>query len=66
MRPKVICRMVSSVDGRLLVERWTPPVAGVSSNIVGEVYENLASRLSAQGWRVCRRARSPWPRGNHA
>lgn len=29
MRPKIICHMITSIDGRLLTDRFTPP-AGVT------------------------------------
>jgi hypothetical protein len=28
-RPTIICHMVSSIDGRLLAGRWTPPATGI-------------------------------------
>jgi 5-amino-6-(5-phosphoribosylamino)uracil reductase len=55
MRPKIICHMVSSVDGRLLPNRWTPPPAGVDPGITLKVYEMVASQLDAQGWIVGRK-----------
>ncbi len=47
--PKVICHMISSVDGRLYPSRWTPAEADVSA-----VYEQAASQFDAQGWIVGR------------
>jgi len=54
MRPKIICHMVASVDGRLQVERWTTPAEGVESNLASRVYEEVAGRLDAQAWIVGR------------
>jgi riboflavin biosynthesis pyrimidine reductase len=55
MRPKIICHMVSSIDGRLLVDRWTPPAAGTHNDIVHRTYEQVASRFDAEGWIVGRK-----------
>ncbi|AYM91018.1 5-amino-6-(5-phosphoribosylamino)uracil reductase [Serratia sp. 3ACOL1] len=63
MRPKIICHMISSVDGRLLVERWTPPALGIDLKIVSETYEQVASRLGAQGWIVGRKSMEPMAKG---
>ncbi|MCC5091205.1 dihydrofolate reductase family protein [Xanthomonas campestris] len=54
MRPRIICHMISSIDGRLLVQRWTPPAPGVAPDIVTSVYEDTASQLGAQGFIVGR------------
>ena len=31
IRPRIICHMVTSIDGRLLVDRWTRPAAGIDA-----------------------------------
>jgi 5-amino-6-(5-phosphoribosylamino)uracil reductase len=54
-RPKVICHMATSIDGRLLVGRWTPPPSGIASNLIPRHYEALAARLDADGWLVGRK-----------
>lgn len=54
MRPKIICHMVSSIDGRLLVDRWTPPAVGIPSDLVSRHYEEVGARLEADGWIVGR------------
>jgi riboflavin biosynthesis pyrimidine reductase len=54
MRPKVICHMASSVDGRLLVDRWSKPASGTDENAVREHYESVASRFQSDGWIVGR------------
>lgn len=54
MRPKIISHMVSSVDGRLLCERWTPPAAGVAPDLICYIYEQVAARLDTDGWIVGR------------
>ncbi|MEQ9914411.1 dihydrofolate reductase family protein [Pectobacterium polaris] len=63
MRPKIICHMISSVDGRLQVERWTAPAKGTDRNIVSSTYETVASRLEAQGWVVGRKSMEPMAKG---
>lgn len=54
MRPKVICHMVSSIDGRLQVDRWTPPASGQSKGRLHAHYEEVAARFDADGWLVGR------------
>jgi riboflavin biosynthesis pyrimidine reductase len=54
MRPKIICHMTSSVDGRLLVDRWTPPAAGIEKGLVHRLYDETAARLGGDGWVVGR------------
>lgn len=44
--------MVSSIDGRLLVDRWTPPAAGIDPDIVSRHYDEVAARFHADGWIV--------------
>jgi 5-amino-6-(5-phosphoribosylamino)uracil reductase len=46
--------MVSSIDGRLLPERWTPPVQGVDGDIAHRMYEQVAAQFGANGWIVGR------------
>jgi riboflavin biosynthesis pyrimidine reductase len=53
MRPRIICHMVSSVDGRLRLDRWTPPVDG-DRRIASRVYEQVAGRLDGQAWIIGR------------
>jgi 5-amino-6-(5-phosphoribosylamino)uracil reductase len=70
MRPKIICHMVSSVDGRLLVGRWTPPAKDIEAGLIHFHYDAVASRLGGEGWIVGRttmveiakgKARTPAP-----
>lgn len=48
---KVICHMISSVDGRLLPDRWTEPEKPLD---VTAVYESAAARFPADGWMIGR------------
>ena len=54
MRPKIICHMTSSVDGRLLVDRWLRSNAEAEHKLVGTTYDTLAARLETEGWMVGR------------
>lgn len=51
MKPKVICHMIESVDGRLHPSRWSKPVHEID---ISAVYESYAARFSAQAWMVGR------------
>src|ERR687884_672050 len=55
MRPKIICHMMSSIDGRLLVDRWTAPAAGIDPGRLRRHYEEVAARFGAEGWIVGRK-----------
>jgi hypothetical protein len=48
MKPYVICHMLSSVDGRILPDRWHPPVDD------RRVYERLHNELGCDAWLVSR------------
>jgi riboflavin biosynthesis pyrimidine reductase len=49
MKPHIICHMASSIDGRILPERWTP--SGAHSH---DIYEDLHDRLGGGSWLVGR------------
>lgn len=53
-RPKIICHMTSSIDGRLHPSRWTPPAPGIERAVLSGHYEELAERFSPDGWMVGR------------
>ncbi|ACL62477.1 RibD family protein [Methylobacterium nodulans] len=55
MRPKIICHMVSSIDGRLHPSRFTVPAAGVDGDRLRRHYDEVAARFGAQGWMVGRK-----------
>lgn len=50
MKPKIICHMLSSVDGRLLNERWTPLYDGKPFGEAGKVYAETGKALGTQAW----------------
>ncbi|MDK3018377.1 dihydrofolate reductase family protein [Pseudodonghicola flavimaris] len=48
-RPSIVCHMITSIDGRLLTDRWPCSEASLL-----EVYDAAAARLEADGWIVGR------------
>ncbi len=48
MKPYVICHMLSSVDGRILPDRWHPPLSD------HRVYERLHDEIGCDAWLVGR------------
>lgn len=63
MRPKIISHMVSSIDGRLLVDRWTPPAKGIDRALLMGYYDQIAARFHAVGWIVGRKSMEPFTSG---
>ncbi|MFP3564524.1 dihydrofolate reductase family protein [Paraburkholderia sp. SIMBA_030] len=63
MRPKIICHMVASIDGRLLPPRWTPPAKGVDRGIVSRIYEEVADSFDADGWIIGRKSMEDFATG---
>jgi 5-amino-6-(5-phosphoribosylamino)uracil reductase len=53
MRPKIICQMVTSIDGRLYPSRWTKTSA-VSETRMHDQYDAVYERSKADGWIVGR------------
>jgi 2,5-diamino-6-(ribosylamino)-4(3H)-pyrimidinone 5'-phosphate reductase len=49
-RPRVICHMTTSIDGRVIVDGWPDSIA----EAVSREYENIHGRYDAQGW-ICGR-----------
>jgi riboflavin biosynthesis pyrimidine reductase len=54
MRPKIICHMVTSIDGRLHPSRFTAPASGVNSAVLRRHYDSVADGFKAEGWVVGR------------
>ena len=50
MNPKINCHIMSSVDGRLLTERWTEPFKGKSKGELMGVYASLGRKLDTDAW----------------
>jgi len=63
MRPRIICHMISSVDGRLLPLRWTPLLASTDAEERFGVYESTAARLDGDGWLIGRVSMEPYATG---
>lgn len=55
MRPKITCHMITSLDGRLLPERWSDPADGSIEDLIVRHYDATAERLHAGGWIVGRK-----------
>jgi riboflavin biosynthesis pyrimidine reductase len=62
-RPKIICHMASSVDGRLLTERWTKPANGISKDTLFGHYDAIHHRFKADGWIVGRKSMAGYAKG---
>lgn len=56
MRPKIICHMASSIDGRLRTSRWTPLLPELPAKFRTICYEDVASRLKADGFVIGRKS----------
>ena len=63
MRPKIVCHMMSSIDGRLLPDRWTPPAHGVDRAALFRYYDATAAQFAADGWIVGRKTMGPYAKG---
>lgn len=63
MRPKIICHMISSVDGRLLTERWTAPNGEPAAELIHRVYDAAAAQLDNQGWMIGRASMTAYVSG---
>lgn len=50
MKPKIICHIMSSVDGRLLNERWTQPFDGTPASDLLQVYAAIGRELGTDAW----------------
>lgn len=50
MRPKVICHIMGSADGRLLVERWSAPFGDTSLTDTLGVYSRIGKSLNTDAW----------------
>jgi 5-amino-6-(5-phosphoribosylamino)uracil reductase len=53
MRPRIICHMISSIDGKLHPSRYSKP-AKASSELLGGHYDKTADTFCAGGWIVGR------------
>ena len=49
MRSRIIGHLVSSIDGRLLVDRWSPRAGGDTLDVVLRAYDGVAPRFGVEG-----------------
>lgn len=54
MRPKIICHMVTSIDGRLHPSRFTSPASGIDPARLRRHYDETAAHFQSEGWIVGR------------
>jgi 5-amino-6-(5-phosphoribosylamino)uracil reductase len=54
MRPKIICHMVTSIDGRLHPSRFTRPAAGIDPARLRGHYDEVSKQFGTEGWIVGR------------
>lgn len=52
MKPKVICHMMSSVDGRLVADRFTPPFDGTEQDKMYEPYWEMEKEMGIGAWMI--------------
>jgi putative 5-amino-6-(5-phosphoribosylamino)uracil reductase len=50
MKPKIICHIMSSVDGRLLNGRWSEPFDGTPASALLQVYASIGRELGTDAW----------------
>lgn len=50
MKPKVICHIMGSVDGRVLVGRWSEPFGNRPMTDLLKVYPELGRKLHTDAW----------------
>lgn len=50
MYPRIICHIMSSVDGRLLPERWTQPFDGTPTGELMGAYAAIGRKLDTDAW----------------
>ncbi|HEY5891949.1 MAG TPA: dihydrofolate reductase family protein [Chthoniobacterales bacterium] len=54
MRSKIICHMASSIDGRLVVDRYSAPAAGIDESTLRQHYDRISEKFQGDGWVVGR------------
>lgn len=53
-KPRIICHMMSSVDGRLLTARWTKSFSEKDFTPYIETYEKVSRQFNATAWMISR------------
>lgn len=54
-RPRIVCHMVSAIDGRLITNRWTQAAEDDDANLILSVYDEAAAEIGGDGWLVGRK-----------
>lgn len=54
MKPEIICHMISTVDGRLITDRWTGPYDGKNKDEVMQPYFTISDELGGDAWMIGR------------
>ncbi|WP_295810072.1 hypothetical protein [uncultured Apibacter sp.] len=52
MKPTIICHMMSSVDGRLAADRWTPSFDGIEQDKMYNPYYKTEEELGGYAWMI--------------
>lgn len=60
MTVRIICHMISSVDGKLLPSQWSRALTPID---ISAVYEEVASSFDAQGWMIGRKTMAEYDAG---
>lgn len=50
MKPKIICHIMGSVDGRILVDRWSTPPGGTPLTDILKIYSEAGASLNTDAW----------------
>ena len=62
MTVRIICHMISSIDGKLLPSQWSKALSPID---ISAVYEKVASSFEAQGWMIGRKTMAEYDAGVH-
>jgi len=54
VRPRIVCHMTMSIDGRQDARRWSRPAAGIDAAQLRRHYDQVAAQFHADGWIVGR------------
>jgi hypothetical protein len=65
MRPYIICRMVTSIDGRIHPSRFTVPAVGIPAEELRRHYERVTGGFKAEGWIERQLTPCPLDRSEH-
>lgn len=63
MMPFVICHMITSLDGRLLTDRWGDPYGAKIDDLIEQHYDSTADSYNAGAWMVGRKTMAHFASG---